>query len=94
MPSGGNAHKRSDQLRKKHRAIIARTKAACHICGNPIDYTLTYPHPESFVIDHVVPIAKGGSDELHNKKAAHAGCNSKKRARDYAPIVRRSNSLN
>jgi 5-methylcytosine-specific restriction endonuclease McrA len=75
------------------RATIARTKPACHICGQPIDYTLDHLHPQAFVIDHVVPLAKGGADDLTNVKAAHRACNSKKRARLVAPIVRRSRSL-
>lgn len=53
------------------RARIAATKAACHICGEPIDYTLRNPHPRAFVIDHVIPIARGGEDALSNVKAAH-----------------------
>lgn len=62
---------RSDALRKKHRAQIARTKPNCHICGRSIDYSLRFPDPMCFVVDHLVPIAKGGSDALSNKKAAH-----------------------
>lgn len=62
---------RSDVLRKKHRKIIAASKPNCHICGEPISYELKYPDPRSFVVDHVVPIARGGSDALANKKAAH-----------------------
>jgi len=84
---------RSDALRKKHRAIIAKAKPSCHICGKPIDYTLPYPDPGCFVVDHVVAIANGGSDTIENKKAAHHACNSKKRARVYAPIIRRSGAL-
>lgn len=84
---------RSDALRKKHRAIIAKAKPACHICGEPIDFELEYPDPMCFVVDHLVPIAKGGADTIDNKKAAHHACNSKKRARDYAPIIRRSGAL-
>jgi len=85
---------RSDVLRKKHRRIIAQSKPACHICGHTIDYALRYPDPMCFVVDHLVPIAKGGSDLIDNKAAAHHACNSTKRARDYAPIVRRSGALN
>jgi len=77
------------------RQQIARGKPACHICGEPIDYTLPHLDPKAFVIDHVVPLAKGGEDALSNVWAAHRlrGCNSTKRARLVAPIVRRSRSL-
>ena len=85
---------RSDSLRKKHRAIISRTKPNCSICGLPIDYELKYPDPGCFVVDHIKPIAKGGSDLISNKQPAHHGCNSKKRARIIAPIIKRSGSLN
>lgn len=85
--------KRSALLRKRHRAQIARARAACHICGKPIDYSLKWPDPMCFVVDHVVAIANGGSDVLSNKAASHSGCNSKKGARVYAPVVRRSGAL-
>lgn len=62
---------RSDALRKSHRAIIAKARPACHICGRQIDYTLEYPDPMCFVVDHVIAIANGGTDALSNKKAAH-----------------------
>lgn len=87
------ATKRNSALRNKHRAVIARGKPACHICGKAIDYTLPHLDPKSFVLDHVTPLHKGGSDLLSNKKAAHRDCNSAKRARIVAPIVRRSGSL-
>ena len=85
--------KRNSALRNKHRARIARDKPACHICGKDIDYTLRSPDPWSYVLDHVKPLALGGSDTIENKKAAHRECNSKKRARLVAPIVRRSGTL-
>lgn len=92
---------RRNSAQQEHmRRIIARTKPACHICGKPIDYTRPYylpgtrtPDPEAFVVDHVIPIAKGGRHDLTNARAAHAGCNNKKRARIIAPIIRRSGSL-
>lgn len=88
--------KRKTQHQQRMRAIIARSKPACHICGKPIDYEANHLDPNSFVIDHVIPLAKGGEDALTNVKAAHRlrSCNSLKRAKDYAPIVRRSPSLN
>ena len=85
--------RRNSATRDRHRARIRRDEPACHICGKPIDYTLPHLDPWSFVIDHVKPLAKGGDDTLANIKAAHRECNSKKRARLIAPIVRRSGSL-
>jgi 5-methylcytosine-specific restriction endonuclease McrA len=85
--------KRNSATRDKHRARIARDQPACHICGKPIDYSLPHLDPMAYVVDHVIPLAKGGADTLSNKKAAHRECNSKKRARLIAPIVRRSGSL-
>ena len=77
----------------RNRARIKATKANCHICGKPIDYTLTTPNPLSFEVDHITPLAKGGNDTPTNTAASHRGCNSKKRARNYAPIIKRSGAL-
>jgi len=85
--------KRNTATRDRDRARIARDKPACHVCGSSIDYTLPHLDPMSFVVDHVIPLAKGGPDVIENKKAAHRECNSKKRARLVAPIVRRSGTL-
>jgi len=63
--------KRNTATRDRDRARIARDKPACHICGQAIDYTLPHLDPWSFVVDHVMPLAKGGADALSNKKAAH-----------------------
>lgn len=97
MPKRSSANRtpidRNTAQRNKDRARIRATKAACHICGEAIDYELHYLEPRSFVVDHVIPLSKGGPDVLANKKAAHRECNSKKRSRLIAPIVRRSGSL-
>ena len=84
---------RNTAQRDRDRARIKATKAACAICGREIDYTLRADDPMSFVVDHVIPLAKGGPDRIENKQAAHRTCNSTKRARLVAPIVRRSGSL-
>ena len=85
---------RNTTQRNKDRWRIRATKAACHICGETIDYELKWPDPMCFVVDHVIPLHKGGADTMANKAAAHNTCNSKKRARLVAPIIRRSKSLN
>lgn len=55
----------------RNRARIRASRPACHICGEPIDYELHYLEPRAFVIDHVVPLSKGGEDALSNIRAAH-----------------------
>lgn len=85
---------RNTTRRDHHRAIIRRRHEACGICGRPIDYELPATDPKSFVVDHKIPLSKGGTDTLDNKQAAHRDCNSRKRARLLASIVKRSGSLN
>ena len=90
--------KRSTAIRDRFRAQAKRTRAACHLCGQPLDYDLPHTDPKSFVADHVQPLARGGADALSNLAAAHRqqprDCNSTKRARVHAPIIRRSGTLN
>lgn len=85
--------KRNSAQRDRLRARLRATGAACHICGKAIDYTLKSPDPMSFELDHVIPLSKGGTDTLGNAAASHRTCNSTKRARLVAPIIRRSGAL-
>ena len=85
--------RRDTTTRDRHRNAIRKSGAPCGICGAPIDYTLPYLDPLEFVVDHIVPLIKGGTDTLDNKQAAHRKCNAAKGKRDHAPIVKRSGSL-
>ena len=86
--------RRNTTTRDRHRQTIARARPDCALCGEPIDYTITDRlHPRAFVVDHIIPLARGGTDTLDNKQAAHRECNAKKAARLIAPIVRRSRTL-
>jgi 5-methylcytosine-specific restriction endonuclease McrA len=69
---------RSTTIRDKHRRTIARNKPDCGICGRAIDYTLPHLDPASFVVDHIIPLGRGGEDTLANKQAAHRNCNRTK----------------
>ena len=81
--------RRNTSKRDRHRAIIAKTGAPCALCGEPIDYSLRYPDPDSFVVDHVVPLNRGGDDVLANKTASHNRCNRLKSDRaDGGPTIR------
>lgn len=69
---------RNTTIRDKHRKQIAKTHPDCHICGQPIDYTLPHLDPGEYVVDHLIPLAAGGTDTINNKAAAHRSCNRAK----------------
>lgn len=64
---------------EKNRKRILATQDVCGICGKPVDKTLKYPDPMSAVIDHIIPIDRGGSpDDIDNLQLAHMACNRAK----------------
>jgi 5-methylcytosine-specific restriction endonuclease McrA len=70
--------RRWQQLRARIRAT---TPAVCWICGQRINLGLAWPDPESWTLDHIVPIAEGGAGlDPANLRPAHAACNSKRRS--------------
>lgn len=84
---------RNTTVRDKHRAILRKGQPPCHWCGKPIDYQAKYPAPDSYVVDHVIPLAAGGTDTLDNKVPAHQACNRDKSDKPYPNVIRRSGSI-
>jgi 5-methylcytosine-specific restriction endonuclease McrA len=80
-------HRRRD----RHRAHIARGKPPCAFCGEDIDYTLRFPHPDSYEVDHIIPIVQGGADHVDNLAPSHRRCNraagDKRPRHDTRPAV-------
>lgn len=74
----GSSTQRNTTTRDRHRSVIRRDRPPCHLCGEDIDYTLRSPHLMSFEVDHIIPLDRGGSDDLDNKAASHRDCNRKK----------------
>lgn len=69
-------HRRLFEANKKK---ILATQDVCGICGKPVDKALRYPHPLSAVIDHIIPIARGGHpSDIDNLQLAHWTCNRQK----------------
>lgn len=75
---------------RKHAAYVApvyREKIweldayKCHLCGRKTDPTKQVPHPLAPTIDHVIPLAAGGTHEPANCRTAHYRCNNIKGAR-------------
>lgn len=83
------ARPESDPARRavfdKNKKIILATQSVCRICGMPVDKSLKYPHPMSASVDHIIPCARGGSDDLDNLQLAHRKCNRDKSDRMPEP---------
>ncbi|UUO03855.1 HNH endonuclease [Mycolicibacterium novocastrense] len=65
------------RLRARKR-IAQRVRAGepCCFCHRPIDLTLRWPHPQSFVVDHATPTSRGGTDRGDDQlRPAHSHCN-------------------
>lgn len=66
-------YRREHPLSAAVRAMVwAKTGGVCHYCGKQ-----TNPFAD-FTVDHVVPLAKGGTNELDNLVPACRRCNSAK----------------
>lgn len=82
----------SSHVRARRNRTILAASTVCHICG----------HEGADEVDHVVPLARGGSEDASNLRPAHGQqpcptcgrkCNRSKGAKPYAPIIRHSRSL-
>lgn len=54
--------------------VFVRDNGVCGICGEPVD-------PDSWHLDHIVPLARSGTHEYANVQVAHPRCNMSKGAR-------------
>ena len=79
---------------RRATAHIRRTQNICHLCGHPIDKTLPATHPESFTVDHILPITHNPDLALRrdNLAAAHKRCNSSKGNGDGHHLTNQRNS--
>lgn len=53
----------------------------CILCEQPIDDTLPARHPKSRTLEHLIPIARGGTHDIDNLDFAHYSCNASKGAK-------------
>jgi hypothetical protein len=51
--------------------VLRRDGYACAWCDTPL-------HEDNWSIDHIIPLSKGGSNEMHNLQAMCRSCNSQK----------------
>lgn len=68
----------------ERRKICERDGWKCGLCGKPVDRRLSYPHPMSGSIDHIIPMSRGGDHLPENVQCAHLKCNMDKSNKDVA----------
>jgi 5-methylcytosine-specific restriction protein A len=59
-----------------------RVGGICCVCGLPI------PRGESFIDEHEIPLANGGSNEFSNRGIAHIPCAKIKTRKDQSEIAK------
>lgn len=55
--------------------VYARDGWRCQLCGRKVRRRAAVPHPLAPVLDHIVPLARGGTHEPANVQCAHYLCN-------------------
>ncbi|RDI13461.1 HNH endonuclease [Rhodococcus sp. AG1013] len=79
----------NERSTRRHKSLRADFKlrcesqgANCHLCGQPIDYTLPSSHLDAFQLDHLHPVKTHPQlvDDPANFRASHASCNASRGA--------------
>lgn len=52
------------------QAVIKRARGRCEYCQSRADYAT-----ETFAVEHIIPVSRGGTNELENLALACSGCN-------------------
>jgi 5-methylcytosine-specific restriction endonuclease McrA len=74
-----NPRRTNGSRRSKLRARVAARGEPCAICGGFIDYSLPAGHPDSYELDEIIPVSKGGDPyDIENVQPAHRRCNRMK----------------
>ncbi len=74
--SGGTWRRKKAMFRRR----CERDNLPCALCDKPIDYTLAWPDPMSFTVDHIIPVSllPPGDRRLEDMtlfQPAHSSCN-------------------
>lgn len=70
--------------------VIARDGPYCHYCGARVYLRPSDPYgrkPDALTIDHVIPLSRGGEDEVDNMVVACGTCNNLKRSTSRKDFV-------
>lgn len=67
--------KNTNPYRISHEQVVREYGDNCHICQKTIDLELARTHRYGLTVDHVIPVSKGGTDDMSNLRPAHWICN-------------------
>ena len=67
----------------RRRENLKAQRKPCWLCSSPIDYSLAWPHPYSFTVDHVAPLSTHPhlAEDPSNLASAHLHCNAQRGAK-------------
>lgn len=95
-----NGHRRRNETKLCQRCKMAKNKHGvsvnflakrdgllCRICGDPVDMESRLPDPFCPSVDHIIPRARGGTNEPDNLQLAHLWCNQVKKDREGVSLV-------
>ena len=63
------------------REIFERDRWICQLCKTKVNRRLRNPHPLCPSLDHIIPLARGGSHTKENVQLAHLVCNMRAQTR-------------
>lgn len=71
IPAIQNIVKRKTYSEDVRKLIYHQCKGRCKICGKPVDY-------KDMTLDHIIPLASGGREDVSNLQCTHMECNQVK----------------
>lgn len=82
-------HKRrgAGPMKVSRKRLLELRGNRCHICGKVIDLKLSGMHPMGFTIDHLLPVSRGGTNDISNLHVAHRRCNTARGNRGHAQLI-------
>lgn len=78
----------STQWIRLRKRLIATREHRCHWCGRPLDPAAKPRTPAAIELDHIIPVASGGTNETTNLTLACYPCNRSKSDRMMVPKTR------